>query len=81
MMTLKYSISTVKLLTIYLLNKHQDETDSRQDVHRQSICSLGLPLSYDVVKMHGGEIKVDTKEGAFTEFVIQLPSNFSLKTA
>jgi len=34
---------------------------------------LGLSLSYDIVKAHGGEIKVDTAEGEFTEFVIQLP--------
>ena len=24
---------------------------------------LGLSLSYDIVKAHGGELKVDTKEG------------------
>jgi len=34
---------------------------------------LGLSLSYDIVKAHGGEIKVNTKEGAGTEFIIQLP--------
>jgi two-component system NtrC family sensor kinase len=34
---------------------------------------LGLSLSYDIVKAHGGEIKVNTSEGEFTEFVIQLP--------
>jgi len=34
---------------------------------------LGLSLSYDIVKAHGGEIKVNTKEGEFTEFLIQLP--------
>jgi len=34
---------------------------------------LGLSLSYDIVKADGGEIKVDTAEGEFTEFVIQLP--------
>jgi signal transduction histidine kinase len=34
---------------------------------------LGLSLSYDMVKAHGGEIKVNTSEGEFTEFVIQLP--------
>jgi two-component system, NtrC family, sensor kinase len=33
---------------------------------------LGLSLSYDIIKVHGGEIKVETKEGEFTEFVIQL---------
>ena len=34
---------------------------------------LGLSLSYDIVKAHGGEIKVETKEDEFTEFIIQLP--------
>jgi signal transduction histidine kinase len=34
---------------------------------------LGLSLSYDIVKAHNGEIKVNTSEGAFTEFLIQLP--------
>jgi two-component system NtrC family sensor kinase len=34
---------------------------------------LGLSLSYDIVKAHGGEIKVKTKEGEGAEFVIQLP--------
>ena len=34
---------------------------------------LGLSLSYDVIKAHGGEIKVETREGEGTEFIIQLP--------
>ncbi len=34
---------------------------------------LGLSLSYDIIKAHGGELKVETKEGAGAEFVIQLP--------
>jgi signal transduction histidine kinase len=34
---------------------------------------LGLSLSYDIVKAHGGGIKVETKESEFTEFVVQLP--------
>src|SRR5580693_7017262 len=36
---------------------------------------LGLSLSHDIVKAHGGETSVNTKEGEFTEFVIQLPCN------
>ena len=35
---------------------------------------LGLSLSYDIVKAHGGELKVETKEGAGTRFIIQLPT-------
>jgi two-component system, NtrC family, sensor kinase len=34
---------------------------------------LGLSLAYDIVKAHGGEIKVETSEGEGTEFTIQLP--------
>ena len=34
---------------------------------------LGLSLSYDIIKAHGGEIKVETKEGAGSEFAIYLP--------
>ncbi|MEP6597116.1 MAG: ATP-binding protein, partial [Ginsengibacter sp.] len=34
---------------------------------------LGLSLSYDIIKSHGGEIKVETKEGEFAEFLITLP--------
>ena len=34
---------------------------------------LGLSLSYDIVKAHGGEIKVNTKESEGTEFSIILP--------
>jgi signal transduction histidine kinase len=33
---------------------------------------LGLSLSYDIVKAHGGELKVETKEGEGSEFVIML---------
>ena len=34
---------------------------------------LGLSLSYDIVKAHGGELKVESKEGEYTEFTIILP--------
>ncbi|MEO6355429.1 MAG: ATP-binding protein [Ferruginibacter sp.] len=34
---------------------------------------LGLSLSYDIIKAHGGEIKVETKEREGTRFVINLP--------
>ena len=36
---------------------------------------LGLSLAYDIVKAHGGELKVETTDGAGSEFVIQLPIN------
>jgi signal transduction histidine kinase len=35
---------------------------------------LGLSISYDIiVQQHRGEIKVETEEGKFTEFVVGLP--------
>ena len=35
---------------------------------------LGLSLTYDIVKAHGGEISVQSNEGEGSTFVIQLPS-------
>lgn len=35
---------------------------------------LGLSISHDIiVQEHKGEIRVETEEGKFTEFVIKLP--------
>ena len=35
---------------------------------------LGLSLAYDIItKGHGGELKVETKEGEGSEFILQLP--------
>ena len=34
---------------------------------------LGLSLSYDIIKAHGGELKVETKAGEYAMFIIQLP--------
>jgi hypothetical protein len=36
---------------------------------------LGLSLSYDIVKAHGGELRVETKENEGSEFIIQLRAN------
>ena len=35
---------------------------------------LGLSLSYDIIKAHGGDIKVNTKENEGTAFIITLPT-------
>jgi two-component system, NtrC family, sensor kinase len=35
---------------------------------------LGLSLSYNIVRARGGEIKVNTKEEEYTEFVVQIPA-------
>jgi signal transduction histidine kinase len=34
---------------------------------------LGLSVSYDIIKAHGGELKVETTEGEGAKFIIQLP--------
>ncbi len=34
---------------------------------------LGLSLSYDIVKAHGGDLRVTTNEGEGSNFIIQLP--------
>jgi signal transduction histidine kinase len=36
---------------------------------------LGLSLTYDIVKAHGGELRVETVEEKGSEFIIQLPLN------
>ena len=34
---------------------------------------LGLSLSYDIIKAHGGDISVSSAEGAGTTFTVLLP--------
>jgi signal transduction histidine kinase len=34
---------------------------------------LGLSLSYDIIKAHGGELKVETEDGKGATFVVKLP--------
>ena len=34
---------------------------------------LGLSLSYEIIKTHGGEIKVETREGEYANFIVILP--------
>ena len=36
---------------------------------------LGLSLSYDIVKAHGGELKVETTDGEGTSFIVIIPNN------
>ena len=36
---------------------------------------LGLYLSYEIVKAHGGEIRVESEEGVGSEFVVILPAD------
>jgi signal transduction histidine kinase len=39
---------------------------------------LGLSLSYDIVKAHGVEIKINTVEGEFAELVVQLQAQVAV---
>jgi signal transduction histidine kinase len=34
---------------------------------------LGLSMAYDIVKAHGGEIRIESKEGEGSKFTIELP--------
>ena len=34
---------------------------------------LGLSLSYDIMKAHGGELKLETREREGSEFIVHLP--------
>ena len=35
---------------------------------------LGFSLSYDIIKAHGGGLKVNTSENAGAEFIVELPA-------
>ena len=37
-------------------------------------CKSVVQTIYDIVKAHGGELKVETREGEGSEFIIQLPA-------
>ena len=34
-----------------------------------------VQTSYDIVKAHGGELKVDSKGGEYVVFMVQLPAS------
>ena len=38
-----------------------------------NLCQSVIQTIYDIVKAHGGEIKVETMVGEGSEFVIQIP--------
>ncbi len=38
-------------------------------------CKSVIQTMCDIVKAHGGELKVETKEGEGSEFIIVLPQN------
>ena len=45
---------------------------SVQSIHP---CKSVIQTIYDIVKAHGGELRVETKEGEGSEFIIILPVN------
>jgi signal transduction histidine kinase len=44
-----------------------------QNKHNEQETGLDLSLSYDIIKAHGGELKVKTNEGEGAEFIIEIP--------
>ena len=36
---------------------------------------LGLSLAYDIVKAHGGELKVETTEEEGSKFIVEIPTS------
>ncbi len=34
-----------------------------------------VQTTYDIIKAHGGELKVETKEGEGAEFIIHIPAS------
>lgn len=36
-------------------------------------CKSVIQTTYDIVKVHGGELNVETKEGEGSTFIIKLP--------
>ncbi len=36
-------------------------------------CKSVIQTSYDIIKAHGGDFKVETKEGEGSVFIVQLP--------
>ena len=46
-------------------------TNTYQD-YLQTVCTVKY-RNYDIVKAHGGDLKVETEEGEGSEFIITLP--------
>jgi K+-sensing histidine kinase KdpD len=38
-----------------------------------NLCISVIQTSYDIIKAHGGELKVETKQGEGSTFIIALP--------
>ena len=46
----------------------------KKSVKSQNQCQSVIQTSYDIVKAHGGELKVESKECKGSEFVIHMSS-------
>jgi len=44
-----------------------------KSVQSTNQCKSVILTIYDIIKAHGGELRVETKEGKGTEFIIKLP--------
>ncbi len=45
----------------------------KKSVKSGNQCESVIQTSYDIIKAHGGEISVESKEGEGTEFIIRIP--------
>ena len=45
----------------------------KKSVKSENQCKSVIQTSYDIVKAHGGESKVEAKDGKGSEFIIALP--------
>ena len=53
-----------------MITRKEKKIKSVQSIHPwQSV----IQTTYDIVKAHGGELKVETKEGEGSAFIILLP--------
>ena len=70
----KIEIKVLKIMAMAFLKKYLIKSfnhslpPNQQDREQDWVCRL----SYDIVKAHGGEIKVEQREGEGTEFTIIL---------
>jgi len=55
-----------------------EEKTSRQGTAGEEGTGFGLPLSYDIIKAHGGELRAYSVEGEGSSFFIQLPDSDTL---
>lgn len=56
-------------------NCHYNENSKMIIMEINSIIKIIVQTIYDIVKAHGGELKVETEEGEGTTFIIILKNN------